>query len=143
MRRRSRAREVALQLLYEEDLNPTRSAEAVDEFLANRLGRDVRLIEFARFLIIGVRRNRTEIDAVLRQAAEHWTLERMAVIDRNILRIGAFEILYTNMPGQVAINEAVELAKRYGGAQSPSFVNGILDRLLKQYRSDSSGDGSG
>jgi N utilization substance protein B len=85
-------------------------------------------------LLSGVRRNRAEIDACLRTWAEHWTLERMAVIDRNILRIGAYEILYTDTPGQVAINEAVELAKRYGGKQSAQFVNGILDRLLKEYR---------
>ncbi|GIW96555.1 MAG: N utilization substance protein B [Pirellulaceae bacterium] len=141
MRRRSRAREVALQLLYEEDLNPTRPAEAVEEFLNQRLGGDVDLIQFARRLMGGVRRNRAEIDAALRSAAEHWTLERMAVIDRNILRIGTYELLYTDIPGQVAINEAVELAKRYGGAQSPSFVNGILDRLLREFRGGASPGG--
>jgi N utilization substance protein B len=134
MRPRSRAREVALQLLYEEDLNPSRPEWSTEQFLTGRLGGNEALIEFCRSLLSGVRRNRAEIDACLRTWAEHWTLERMAVIDRNILRIGAYEILYTDTPGQVAINEAVELAKRYGGKQSAQFVNGILDRLLKEYR---------
>lgn len=139
MRRRSRAREVALQLLYEEDLNPTRPPSAAEEFLVHRLGSDESLVAFARSLLEGVRRNRAEIDAQLRALAEHWTLERMAVIDRNILRVGAYEILYTDMPGQIVINEAVELAKRYGGKQSPQFVNGILDRLLKHARPPAGG----
>ena len=87
------------------------------------------LVEFANSLIGGVRRNRAELDALLEQTADHWSLERMAATDRNVLRLGAYEILYADTPGRVAINEAVELAKRYGTGQSSRFVNGILDRL--------------
>ena len=134
MSRRSRAREVALQILYEDDLNPSRNMKASDDFLCRRLGTDERLIEFARSLVAGVRRNRGELDTVLAARAENWSLERMAVTDRNILRLAGYEILYSDTPGQVAINEAVELAKRYGGRQSPQFVNGVLDRLLKEAR---------
>lgn len=86
--------------------------------------------EFARSLIAGVRRNRGEIDALLAQIADNWKLERMAVTDRNVLRLGGYEVLFTDTPGKVAIDEAVELAKRFGSAQSALFVNGILDKFL-------------
>ena len=131
MPRRSRAREVVLQILYEDDLNPSRNMAASDQFLSRRLNQDEALIEFARSLLSGVRRNRTELDELLAARADNWSLNRMAVTDRNVLRLGAFEILYAETPGRVAINEAVELAKRYGARQSSQFVNGVLDRLLK------------
>ena len=89
------------------------------------------LIEFARSLVAGVRRNRSELDPLLAKTADNWSLERMAATDRNVLRLGAYEILYTETPDRVAINEAVELAKRFGIAQSAQFVNGILDRFLE------------
>jgi len=130
MSRRSRAREVVLQILYEDDLNPDRSPEAADRFLCNRLGGDQELIDFGRSLIAGVRKHRAEIDQLLVERADNWTMERMAVTDRNILRLGAFEILHSTTPQRVSINEAVELAKRYGAKQSPHFVNGVLDRFM-------------
>ena len=77
---------------------------------------------------------RAEIDALLVERADNWTLERMAVTDRNILRIGAYEMLHGGTPERVAINEAVELAKRYGARQSPHFVNGVLDRFVHKER---------
>lgn len=135
MTRRSRAREVALQVLYGDDVNPSRNLAVADEFLSERLSQDADLTEFARELVGGVRRNRQELDGWLTELAKNWTLSRMAVLDRNVLRLGAFEIVYTNTPGQVAINEAVELAKRFGAKQSPQFVNGVLDRLMKEHQS--------
>lgn len=135
MTRRSRAREVALQVMYGDDVNPSRNLTVVDEFLAQRLGGDVALTEFARELVGGVRRNRPELDAWLSELAQNWTLSRMAVLDRNILRLAAFEIVYTETPGQVVINEAIELAKRFGAKQSSQFVNGVLDRLMKDHQS--------
>jgi N utilization substance protein B len=118
-----------LQVLFQDDLNPGASPHAADEFLRRRLtGED--LVEFARSLVSGVRRNRPELDALLSRTADNWRLERMAATDRNILRLGAYEILYSDTPDRVAINEAVELAKRFGTAQSAQFVNGILDRFL-------------
>jgi N utilization substance protein B len=129
MARRSRAREVALQVLYQDDLNPQHNPDDDQQFVANRL-QAAELIEFARSLINGVRRNRQELDALLTQTADHWSLGRMAATDRNVLRLGAFEILYSETPDRVAINEAVELAKRFGSKQSAQFVNGILDRVL-------------
>src|SRR5688572_7840828 len=131
MSRRSRAREVALQVLFQDDLNPGGSPHACDEFLQRRLAGYEELIAFARSLVSGVRRNREELDALLARTAENWRLERMAATDRNVLRLGAYEILYADTPGVVAIDEALELAKRYGTAQSAQFVNGILDRFLE------------
>ena len=131
MSRRSRAREIVLQILYEDDLNPDHNLAVDERFLRDRLQQNEELIEFARSLVWGVRRNRGELDQMLSQRASNWSLERMAVTDRNILRLGAFEILYTETPRRVAINEAVELAKRFGARQSAQFVNGVLDAFLK------------
>lgn len=129
MARRSRAREVALQVLYQDDLNPLHHPADDERFVRNRL-QAPELVEFAASLVAGVRQNRQELDDRLAQTADHWSLERMAATDRNVLRLGAFEILHSETPDRVAINEAVELAKRFGSKQSAQFVNGILDRLL-------------
>lgn len=132
MTRRSRAREVVLQVLYQDDLNPPADPAAADEFLCKRLNHDHSLVAFSRSLLSGVRRNREELDQLLARRADNWSLARMAATDRNVLRLGAFEILYTETPDRVAINEAVELAKRFGSKQSAQFVNGILDRFLQK-----------
>ncbi len=136
MSRRSRAREVALQVLYQDDLNPDQALDKTAEFLKRRL-KDESLIAFATSLVSGVRRNRDELDEILTKTAANWSLERMAVTDRNVLRLGAFEILYGDTPNPVAINEAVELAKRYGNKQSALFVNGVLDKLAVSPPDDS------
>lgn len=129
MSRRSRAREVALQILFEDDVNPRASVEDIKQFVSARLN-SPDLEEFCLSLIQGVRRNQTELDQLLSQTADNWSVARMAATDRNVLRIGAFEILYTDTPDRAAINESVELAKRFGSAQSAQFVNGILDKFL-------------
>jgi len=132
MPRRSRAREVVLQVLYQDDLNPDSDPQAAQFFLESRLHGDRELVRFALGLLSGVRRNRSELDQMLTDAAENWTLKRMAATDRNVLRLGAYEILYTDTPERVAINEALELAKRFGSEQSAHFVNGILDRFIRK-----------
>ncbi len=129
MPRRSRAREIALQALFQEDLNPANSLENLGVFLGARL-QDESLREFAKQLVLGVKRNQDELDALLAEKAANWSVPRMAATDRNLLRLGAYEIRYADTPDRVAIDEAIELAKRYGTAQSPQFVNGILDKLL-------------
>jgi N utilization substance protein B len=131
MSRRSRAREIALQALFQEDLNPQNSLENLGAFLAVRLQDDASR-EFAKQLVLGVKRNQQELDALIAEKAENWTVGRMPATDRNLLRLGAFEIRYTDTPDRVAINEAVELAKRYGTAQSSQFINGILDKLIER-----------
>jgi len=129
MARRSRAREVALQLLYECDHGQPVEAERVQQFLKRRL-QDDELQAFAGRLFAGTLEHRGPIDRRLAEVAENWSVERMAAVDRNILRLGAFELLHeTDTPIKVIIDEAIELAKRYGSAESPAFVNGILDKV--------------
>ncbi len=129
---RSQARQVVVQLLYQDDLNPQVETTAVANFLRKSLNRKASAMEFALSLLDGVRQHRAELDQVLAAKAEHWSLERMGVVDRNILRLGAYEILYTDTPGRVAINEAVELAKLFGAQPSAAFVNGVLDRVMHE-----------
>jgi N utilization substance protein B len=128
--RRSRAREAVLQVLYREDLNPSQDPGSIERFVASRLRGDTELVAFAMSLAQGVLRNRDELDQLLEARAANWSLERMAVTDRNVLRLGAYEILYTQTPGRVIINEAVELARRFGTQHSSQFVNGLLDPFL-------------
>jgi transcription antitermination protein NusB len=130
MAKRSKAREVALQVLYQDDLNSGEEPADRGPFLRSRLGENEDLLAFAQSLIDGVRRNRPELDALLTKTADNWSLERMATTDRNVLRLGTYEILHTEIPPAAAINEAVELAKRFGSAQSAQFVNGILDKFI-------------
>lgn len=130
MTRRTRSREIALQVLYQAEQNPGFAPEEIRRFIERRLRGDRKLIEFAETLIAGVQDNRPKIDAMISEVAENWRLDRMAAIDRNILRLGVYEMLFCpDVPAKVAINESLELAKRYSTAQSSRFVNGILDRL--------------
>jgi transcription antitermination protein NusB len=132
MTRRSRGREVALQILYQVEQNPGVAPEEVSRFIERRLLNDRKLSEFTEGLIAGVKEHQERIDALISEVAENWRLDRMAAIDRNILRLGAYEMLFCpEVPARVAINEALELAKRYSTAQSSRFVNGILDRMLQ------------
>lgn len=128
---RSRAREIVLQVLYQDDMNRDRSTEEDLPFIKNRLHNNGNIVEFAKELVDGVRARRTDIDQELGKVAENWKISRMAATDRNVLRLGAFEILFYETPDKVAVNEAIELAKRYGSELSPNFINGILDRLIK------------
>ena len=139
MARRSRAREVAFQVLYQDDLNPRNNPAVGDQLIERRLRADD-LMAFARGLVAGVRQHREEVDALLEQTAANWSLKRMAATDRNVLRLGAYEMLHCDTPGRVAIDEAVELAKRFGSAQSPQFVNGILDKVMHNKRKKRSGE---
>lgn len=132
MSTRRRAREIVLQLLYEADLNPWRGDDGSRKFIRSRLqGRKV-LTQFGVDLLDGTLQHRDAIDTQLRAVSTNWSLPRMPVIDRNILRLGAYEIVYADTPGQVAIAEALTLARRYGGENSPRFINGVLDRLFKE-----------
>jgi N utilization substance protein B len=129
MTRRSRAREVALQLLFWRDVNPTVPRPDVERFVRERL-RDAAHEPYCLTLFDGVTAQTTALDEQLAAAAENWRVSRMAAVDRNVLRLGAYELLHaTDTPPAVAINEAIELARRYGSKDSPAFVNGILDRI--------------
>jgi N utilization substance protein B len=91
----------------------------------------LRLMDYAGRLVQGIAEHQARLDQSLQQASPHWKLERMTRIDRNILRLAAYEMLHGQVPVKVAINEAIELAKSFGGEESPAFVNGVLDTLAR------------
>lgn len=133
MGRRRKARELALQLLYQLDVQGESSAEPhLAEFWTRHpVESDVR--EFTEALVRGTKEHETKIDEMISQYAENWELDRMAVVDRNILRQGIFELLWMGeVPPKVAINEALDVAKKFSTQESSRFINGILDRIHKE-----------
>lgn len=134
---RRRAREFALQALYAVDVGGVTGPAALTGLWSTRLNDEVPdepvtpdESEFAQELVRGCIEDKAHIDERIEAASLHWRLVRMPVVDRNILRLGAHEILTrTDIPASVSINEAIELAKRFGGAESRAFVNGLLDRI--------------
>ncbi|MFT7516912.1 MAG: transcription antitermination factor NusB [Myxococcota bacterium] len=139
IRRRTHARELCLQFLYMYEIQPDTAPDELESFIAHhtkgnrdRKGRII-IADFTRHLCLGIIENHKSIDAWLTGIARNWPIERMAHIDRNVLRLGVFELVFGNndAPPKVIINEAIELAKRFSTAQSGSFVNGILDRVRR------------
>jgi transcription antitermination factor NusB len=129
LRRRTRAREYALHVLYMADLRGEEAYGDAEAYVGGE-ARDPEIRAYALALVGGVRAHREEIDGWIRRTAKNWDLERMAVLDRNVLRLGIYELLHSEeVPPKVAINEAIEIAKRYSTTQSGAFVNGILDRV--------------
>ena len=132
MRKRTLAREYALQLLYQLDITSDAPESALDNFWSNLKDKEIDAIlkEFSSSLVKGVMENLEEIDEKIARYAANWQLKRMAVVDRNIMRMGCFELLYRDdIPPKVSINEAVELAKKFSGLESGKFVNAILDKV--------------
>jgi N utilization substance protein B len=124
--KRRKARTIALKALYELDTVGHESREILSRLLEENPA-PAHVAAFAEELVSGVMAHREEIDEVIRQKAPAWPLEQVAVVDRNILRLAIYEILIDNrVPVRAAINEAVELAKSFGGESSPKFVNGVL-----------------
>ncbi|HEY7362596.1 MAG TPA: transcription antitermination factor NusB [Methylomirabilota bacterium] len=135
MGRRRKAREVALQFLYQLDLRGEEDPgpHAADFWRRHPVDDDTRT--FAEALVYGTKHHQVKADELLRQYVEHWELERMAVVDRNILRLAVYEMLWSGaVPSKVAINEAIEIAKKFGTADSSRFINGVLDRIRKELR---------
>lgn len=134
MRKRTKAREMILRLLYQADITSADPKDILEGFLVDYpdINEDPSLRAFASELVTLFSERREEVDAVLASSATNWQLDRMAAVDRNILRLAAIELLFRqDVPPKVAINEAVELAKRYGDLESGKFVNGILDKIHK------------
>lgn len=132
MRKRTKAREYALQILYQMEIRKEGCEGLIESFMERETGDEKSVMEFTRQLVKGTAENMKEIDAVITKYATNWQIDRMAVIDRNILRMAAFEILYLDdIPPKVSINEAVDMAKKYGDKDSGKFVNGLLDRINK------------
>ncbi|QDT96652.1 transcription antitermination factor NusB [Gimesia aquarii] len=126
---RKQARHLVVQMLYQVDLNPDITAGEVRRMIEEH-GRNQTVRAFAWKLFTGVTEYKKQLDEEIVKVAENWSLERMAVTDRNILRLGAYELLHTETPSSVVLDEAIELAREFGSAQSSQFVNGILDKLI-------------
>jgi transcription antitermination factor NusB len=140
MRRRTKARELVLQLLYQADIRHEDPKELLEAFISERVTdeEDPEVLVFVREVVPVIQDHIAEIDRIIAESATNWQLERMATIDRNILRLSAGELLYRrDIPPKVAINEAVDLAKKYGDTESGKFVNGILDKISKTSASPS------
>lgn len=132
MRKRTKAREYALKMLYAIDITKERPDKCIETFWQNQKEKEKEIVEFANILVLGVRSNIAAIDKVISSYATNWQLNRMAVIDRNVLRFATYELLFmADIPPKVSINEAIEIAKRYGDKDSGKFVNGILDKINK------------
>jgi transcription antitermination factor NusB len=134
MRKRTKARELALQLLYQADVSNVDVSDLIDTFfnMEANVNEERSVRDFAVNLARNVRKNLLSLDAEITKFATNWQLDRMAMVDRNILRMASFELLFCDdIPPKVAINEAVELAKKYGDLESGKFVNGILDKINK------------
>jgi len=128
---RRKARELALQLLFQTEYNPGQGDLPGTFWRSHEAAPPVR--EFSTLLVKGVIEHLVEIDRLIEKNAENWTPERMSTVDRNILRIAIFELCYLkDIPVRVSINEAIEVAKRFGNEGSGAFVNGILDRIFKE-----------
>jgi N utilization substance protein B len=129
------ARELALKLLFQVDVGHIPLAEVLAHYREDNPDLPAAALDYAEQLVRGVARHIGEIDKILENLAEDWSLERLASVDRNILRIATYELLHEpTVPVSAAINEAVELAKIYSTAESGRFVNGILGSVAKQYR---------
>ncbi len=142
MKKRTRARELTLQFLYQLDLRGPEFLDDVAEFLRDEES-DKSTREFALHLIRGTAENIDTIDDLIRDVAQNWDIERMAVIDRNVLRMATYELIHrADIPPKVSINEAIELGKRYSTKNSGGFINGVLDKIKDRRVVDTSSDAS-
>ncbi|MPZ15717.1 MAG: transcription antitermination factor NusB [Chloroflexi bacterium] len=141
VRQRRRARMLAFQTLHEVDLSGHQPAEVVQRLNAE-LGPHPHVYAYALDLVGGVVRHRPEIDALIMRYAPAWPIEQMSTVDRNLLRLGIFETLFNSsrIPVGVAVNEAVELAKRYGSEGSSRLVNGVLGSIVAHERVEPEGE---
>ncbi len=133
LKSRRKARELALKALYMLDIQGEANCESIRDFWMEQQKIPPELITHADRLVRGVLDSKQRIDELIAQTSEHWRIERMSRIDRNILRVAVYEMLFEpEVPGQVSIDEAVEIAKRYGDTGSRAFINGVLDRIWKE-----------
>lgn len=133
MKKRTRSRELALQFLYQLDLLGTGDLDGLTDFLREEAG-DAETARYARTLVEGTYDATPELDEEIQSVAQNWQIERMAVIDRNVLRMAAFELIHMDeIPPKVAINEGIELGKRFSTQNSGAFINGILDKIKNRH----------
>lgn len=136
VKKRTRSREFALQILYQIDLRACASSHDIDEIVSTVIGdtKNVDIVNFTQELVRGYFENREQIDKSIEQVSKNWKLNRMAVIDRNILRLACFEIMFRkDIPTGVSINEAIEIAKKFSTVKSGAFINGVLDGIKRRF----------
>ena len=132
MGKRRSSRELALKFLYQFELNGGDLDEQIKLFLERNSSQED-VANFMKELVMALIDKMEEIDEIIQKFSDHWILDRMTVIDRNILRMGACELLFNfSTPPKVVINEAIDIAKKYGNEDSPEFINGILDRVYNE-----------
>jgi len=130
--KRRRSREFSLQVLYQIEITKQNALQAMVQLREN-ISPEGGEGEFAKRIVLGVMEHRQEIDRLIEERSENWRLDRMTMIDRNILRIAIFELLYcSEVPPKVTLNEAIDLGKRFGSEESGSFINGVLDRIQNE-----------
>ncbi len=139
--KRTRARVIAFQLCVQDDANPqnpnSSMAAEMEQQIINDSLHGPKQQEMAAALFEGIREHKAEIDEKIGQMSENWSLNRIALTDRNAIRLGIYELMYTDTPVPVVINEAVEIAKMFGSENSAAFVNGILDKVAKSKNTSS------
>ena len=128
------SRELALQVLFQQEFNPKQTSEAALTMFRDSFEADPEVWTYARELLGGVEANHAAIDQIIQKCSAHWKLKRMALVDLNIMRVAAYEMKFAveKVPPAVAIDEAIEISKKYGSVDSAPFVNGILDQVMKQ-----------
>jgi transcription antitermination factor NusB len=138
MGRRHQARELAIKVLFHLEFSPGDPSESFD-LVCQSFGPSLAIMPFSRQLVLGVWENKEDLDGLISSASKHWRLERMPYVDRNVLRVALFEVLFLkDIPPKVSIDEAVELGKRYGSEESGAFINGVLDSIYHQMKLDES-----
>ncbi len=131
------SRELVIQFLYLTEMNEGETEDQLESFWKNNSCKEKDVQSFTEDILRDIFDHKKEIDALLEKFSDNWTLSRMTVIDRNLLRMAASELMYSKtVPPKVAIDEAVEIAKKFGTADSPNFINGVLDRILKELKPD-------
>ena len=134
MGKRRSSRELALKFLYQFELNGGDLDEQIKLFLERNSSQEG-VANFMKELVVSLIGKMEEIDEIIQKFSDHWILDRMTVIDRNILRMGTCELLFSfSTPPKVVINEAIDIAKKYGNEDSPEFINGILDKVYNEIR---------
>ena len=129
------SRELVIQFLYLTEMNEGETEDQLESFWENNSCKDKDVQAFTEDILRDIFDHKKEIDALLEKFSDNWTLSRMTVIDRNLLRMAASELMYSKtVPPKVVIDEALEIAKKFGTADSPNFINGVLDRILKELK---------
>ena len=131
------SRELVIQFLYLTEMNEGETEDQLESFWENNSCKEKDVQTFTEDILRDIFNHKKEIDALLEKFSDNWTLSRMTVIDRNLLRMAASELMYSKtVPPKVVIDEALEIAKKFGTADSPNFINGVLDRILKELKPD-------